>query len=86
MVAKAATKGEILAAIAAATELSRKQVASVFDALAGQVKKAVGKKGPGVFVIPGLAKVTVIQKGQYHLTTRGRVGASDAFFDAWGRK
>ena len=62
MAAKAATKSEILSNIAKARQLSRKQVASVFDALAGQIKAAVGKKGPGVFVIPGLAKVLVVNK------------------------
>jgi nucleoid DNA-binding protein len=62
MAGKAATKTEILSNIAEATELSRKQVASVFDALAEQIKGAVGKKGPGVFAVPGLMKITVIQK------------------------
>ena len=60
--AKPATKGEVLAAIAEATELSRKQVGSVFCALADQIQAAVGKKGPGVFVVPGLLKIVVIQK------------------------
>jgi nucleoid DNA-binding protein len=60
--AKPATKGEILSRIAEATELSRKQVASVFDALACQIKCAVGKKGPGVFALPGLLKVIVVNK------------------------
>ena len=62
MGAKPATKSEILASIAKSTELSRKQVASVFDALSGLIKPAVGKKGPGVFVVPGLLKITVITK------------------------
>ena len=60
--AKPATKSEILACIAEATQLSRKQVASVLDALTAQIKAAVGKKGPGVFALPGLAKITVITK------------------------
>jgi nucleoid DNA-binding protein len=60
--AKAATKSEILLSIATATELSRKQVASVFDALTSQIKDAVGKKGPGAFALPGLLKIIVIQK------------------------
>jgi nucleoid DNA-binding protein len=60
--AKAATKSEILISIAKATELSRKQVASVFDALTSQIKDAVGKKGTGVFALPGLLKIIVIQK------------------------
>ena len=60
--AKAATKSEILTNISTKTALSRKQVASVFDALAEQIKAAVGKKGPGIFAVPGLMKITVIQK------------------------
>jgi nucleoid DNA-binding protein len=60
--AKPATKSEILSNIAEATKLSRKQVASVLDALSGQIKTAVGKKGPGVFALPGLMKVIVIHK------------------------
>ena len=60
--AKPATKSEILSNIAEATQLSRKQVASVFDALSGQIKDAVGKKGPGVFALSGLMKIKVINK------------------------
>ena len=62
MAAKAATKSEILASIAGTTELSRKQVASVFDALGGLIKGAVGKKGPGLFAVPGLMKIVVVNK------------------------
>jgi nucleoid DNA-binding protein len=62
MAAKVATKSEILASIAATTELSRKQVASVFEAFSGLIKTSVGKKGPGTFVVPGLMKIMVIQK------------------------
>ncbi len=60
--AKVATKSEILSKIAEATGLSRRQVASVFDALAAQIKTAVGKKGPGIFTLSGLAKILVIHK------------------------
>lgn len=59
---KPATKSEILAKIAESTELSRKQVASVFDSLSEQIKAGVGKKGPGVFALPGLLKIMVSQK------------------------
>ena len=62
MAAKLPTKSEILASIAETAELSRKQVASVFDALSDLIKKNVGKKGPGMFVVPGLMKIVVIQK------------------------
>ena len=60
--AKSATKSEILSNIAEATKLSRQQVASVLDALSGQIKAAVGKKGSGVFALPGLLKIMVILK------------------------
>jgi nucleoid DNA-binding protein len=60
--AKPASKSEILTNIATATELSRKQVASVFDALQAQIKGALGKKGPGVFAVPGLMKIMVATK------------------------
>ena len=62
MAAKAATKSEVLSGIAQATELSRKQVASVFESLSKHISGAVGKKGPGVFVVPGLMKIMVIHK------------------------
>jgi nucleoid DNA-binding protein len=55
--AKAPTKTEIFTAIAEETQLTRKQVSLVFEALAGQIEKSVGKRGPGVFAIPGLVKI-----------------------------
>lgn len=60
--AKPPSKSEVLGNIAQATELSRKQVASVFDALANEMKKSLGKKGPGIFVVPGLMKIKVRMK------------------------
>jgi len=54
---KAPTKTEILNSIASATELSRKQVAAVLDALNAEIKKALSSRGPGVFSIPGLVKI-----------------------------
>lgn len=60
--AKAPTKSEVLSSIAETTQLTRKQVAGVFDALSDEIKAALGKKGPGVFAVPGLMKIVVIQK------------------------
>ena len=60
--AKAPSKSEIMARISEQTELPRKQVAAVFEALSGEIKNALGKKGPGLFVVPGLMKVTLVQK------------------------
>ena len=59
---KAATKSEIISALAEKTGLSKKQVASVFDGLSGQIKSALGKKGPGIFTVPGLIKLRVTNK------------------------
>jgi nucleoid DNA-binding protein len=61
-VKKAPTKSEIFNSIAEATGLNKKQVASVFDALSGEIEKALGKRGPGTFTIPGLAKIVVQRK------------------------
>ena len=60
--AKAPSKSEILARISEQTELPRKQVAAVFEALSGEIKNALGKKGPGLFVVPGLMKLTLVVK------------------------
>jgi hypothetical protein len=60
--AKGPTKGEIITSIAGTTSLARKQVACVFEALSGLIGKNVGKKGPGIFVVPGLMKIIVVQK------------------------
>ncbi len=57
-----ASKSEVLATIAASTELSRKQVSAVLDALGEQIGGALGKKGSGIFVIPGLVKIVRIHK------------------------
>jgi nucleoid DNA-binding protein len=59
---KTLSKSEILTAISENTGLARKQVNSVFAALSQQIESAVGKKGPGVFALPGLVKIKVIQK------------------------
>ena len=59
---KAPTKTEILNNIADATELSKKDVGAVFDALSDEINKALGRRGPGQFSIPGLCKIVVQHK------------------------
>lgn len=59
---KAPTKTEILNAIAEETELNRKQVSAVFESLQEQIRRAIGKRGPGQFTIPGLCKIVVQRK------------------------
>ena len=55
--AKAFTKTQIVAEIAEKTTLAKKDVGAVIDALSEIVKKSLGKKGPGSFVLPGLVKI-----------------------------
>jgi nucleoid DNA-binding protein len=59
MAGKAATKSEIMKSLAETTGISKKQVATFFDELAKLMKKHLGKKGPEVFTIPGIAKFRV---------------------------
>lgn len=56
---KVMTKSAVYSEIAQNVNLSRKQVAEVFDAMAKLIKRELGKKGPGVFAIPGLVKLTL---------------------------
>lgn len=54
---KAPSKSEVTNNIAEATSLSKKQVGSVLEALANEIKKSLSNKGPGVFAVPGLVKI-----------------------------
>ncbi|MBL7134157.1 MAG: HU family DNA-binding protein [Phycisphaerae bacterium] len=54
---KPLTKTEILAAIADETGLAKKQVAGVFEALTGVIRKSLGRSGAGAITIPGLLKI-----------------------------
>jgi nucleoid DNA-binding protein len=60
--AKPPTKSEILGHIADETGLSRKEVGAVLDSLQGLMKKNLGRRGPGMFSIPGLMKIRVATK------------------------
>ena len=60
---KPPTKSEIYARIVDDTGLNRKDVAAVFESLSGQIKKNLGGRGaPGIFTIPGLLKLRVVNK------------------------
>jgi nucleoid DNA-binding protein len=61
-VKKPPTKSEIMTSIADSTELSRKQVASVFEALNGLIQDNLKPRGPGTFSVPGLMKIRVNKK------------------------
>jgi nucleoid DNA-binding protein len=59
---KAATKGEVYTKLASKSGLTKKQVSTVFDALVEMIGNELGKKGPGLFQIPGLLKLKVVRK------------------------
>jgi nucleoid DNA-binding protein len=59
---KPMSKSEIVAGIAETTGLSKKQVNSVFEGMTGQIKKSLGRSGPGVYTVPGLMKLVVVRK------------------------
>ncbi|UCC30729.1 MAG: HU family DNA-binding protein [Phycisphaerales bacterium] len=59
---KARTKSEVFGGLADATELSKKEIAGVFDELGRLIKKDLGKRGPGIFTVPGLMKIKVVRK------------------------
>jgi nucleoid DNA-binding protein len=59
---KPPTKSEILNHIASETDLSRKQVAAVFESLGGMINKSLSSRGPGLFNVVGLMKIKVIKK------------------------
>lgn len=54
---KPLTKTELLNNIADESGLSKKEVAAVLESLSGQIKKSLGRRGPGAFTIPGLLKI-----------------------------
>jgi nucleoid DNA-binding protein len=67
---KGRSKGDTLNAVAGATGLPRKQVASVFEALSEVLKNDLSKKGPGIFKFNGLLKMTTVNKP----ATKARMG------------
>ncbi len=54
---KPLTKTELLANLATVTDVPKKQVAAVLEALAAEIKKSLGNKGAGAITIPGLLKI-----------------------------
>ena len=59
---KPMTKSEIVSGIVDATGLTKKDVSSVFEAMASQIKKSLGRRGPGAYTVPGLMKLVVQRK------------------------
>ena len=47
----------VVTKISVETELSRKEVNKVLEALGNQVERSLSKRGPCVFTLPGLVKI-----------------------------
>jgi nucleoid DNA-binding protein len=73
-VGRPVSKSAMYQTLAEATGLTRKQIASVFDELTNLIKRDVGKKGPGVFALPGLLKIKRVSKP----ATKARQGRNPA--------
>jgi nucleoid DNA-binding protein len=73
-VAKPVSKTVMFQSLAETTGLSRKQVAALFDELTKLIKRDVGKKGPGVFALPGLLKIKRVTRP----ATKARQGRNPA--------
>jgi nucleoid DNA-binding protein len=67
---KPMSKSDVLNALSESTGLSRKDVQKLLEGLSDLIEKNIGKKGPGVFNIPGLLKIQVIRKPATKATTR----------------
>lgn len=61
-VKEALTKSQVLAHVAEAVSLTKKQVSAVFEELTSLIEASVKSKGPGSFTLPGLMKINVIKK------------------------
>jgi nucleoid DNA-binding protein len=60
--AKPASKADVYSNLSEKTGLNKKEIASVFTAMGELISKELGKKGPGLFIIPGLLKLKVVRK------------------------
>ncbi len=56
------TKSDFFATIAENTELSKKQVAEVFDVMGDIIAADLSKRGPQAINIPGMMKITLKRK------------------------
>jgi nucleoid DNA-binding protein len=57
--AKRMTKAQIVGEISDKTGLTKKEVNAVFEGLRDLIKRELGRRGPGEFVIPDLLKLKI---------------------------
>ncbi|MET0591744.1 MAG: HU family DNA-binding protein [Polyangiaceae bacterium] len=62
MAGKRLTKSQVISELSEMTELDKKSINRVFDGLTEIIKKQLGSRGPGEFVIPGLLKLRAVKK------------------------
>jgi hypothetical protein len=55
-------KSAVYKELAARAGLEAGQVSAVFEALEGLIKRELGKKGPGLFVLPNLVKLKRVKR------------------------
>jgi nucleoid DNA-binding protein len=67
---KPMSKTDVINALSESSGLARKDVSNVLTHLQDLIGKEIGKKGPQVFNIPGLMKITVITKPATKATQR----------------
>ncbi len=68
------TKSAMYLSLSEATGLTRRQISSVFEELTKLIKRDVGRRGPGVFALPGLLKIKRVSKP----ATKARQGRNPA--------
>jgi len=61
-ISSAYSKSQLMTALAESSDLTRKQVSCVFDGLQDIICGHLAGRGPEVFTLPGLLKITVVHK------------------------
>ncbi len=86
--AKKMTKAQVIADLAERTNLSKKEIAKVFEELALLVKKELGRRGPGEFVLPELALKLKVrdEKAQKNVKRRNPATGAEFFVDVPKRR
>jgi nucleoid DNA-binding protein len=62
MASKRMSKGQFVTAVAEKSGLTKRQANAALDAINTVVTRELGKKGPGEVVLPGLLKLSVVNK------------------------
>ena len=62
MAGKRLTKAQVITELSNSTDLDKKSVNKVFEALQELIRKQLSARGPGEFVVPGRVKLRVVKK------------------------